>query len=151
MVVTSITPTRMVVTVERLGPGIVVKPPCAEVFAVLQTTKHVYASYPGLGGRTVKVAEDLFKVEDDSAGSHGRSCPPGWRQGRLAPARAGRPRRELLERDRVAAAGDPCPHRTSWRSAAARAAVDRAMPELVRDHDRGLVRHQAGAARTPRG
>src|SRR5262245_1277092 len=64
MVVTSIGPERQVVSVERRGQGIVVQPPCAEVFAILATAKHVYASRPGRGGRTLKVVQDLFRVED---------------------------------------------------------------------------------------
>jgi hypothetical protein len=41
---TSIAPARQVVSVERRGQAIVVRPPCAEVFAVSTTAKHEYPS-----------------------------------------------------------------------------------------------------------
>jgi hypothetical protein len=147
MVVTPITPARRVVSVERRGQGIVVQPPCAEVFAVLQTTKHVYASRRGLGGRTLKVAEDLFRVEDARLEGPQTVLAAGLESVAL----------HLLERagfEVTYSVETVLPPRAipAPDVAAARrlGPVDRAMLELVHDHDRGLVRYTAGAVRPAR-
>jgi hypothetical protein len=143
---TSNTPARQVVSVERRGQAIVVQPPCAEVFAVLKTSKHVYASRRGLGGRTVKVAEDLFKVEDDFVGPQ-TILPAGLEKVAL----------HLLERAgfKVSYSVETVlPPRAipepDFAAARRLGPVDRAMLELVHDHDRGLVRYKAGAVRPAR-
>jgi hypothetical protein len=147
LVVTSIGPERQVVSVERRGQGIVVQPPCAEVFAVLQTTKHAYAPRPGRGGRTFKVVQDLFKVEDASWEGPQTVLAAGLESVAL----------HLLER-----AGFKVSHSVETMLppraipvpdfAAARqlGPVDRAMLDFVHDHDRGLVRYQAGSVRPAR-
>jgi hypothetical protein len=143
---TLITPVRQVVSVERRGQAIVVQPPCAEVFAVLRTMKHVYASRHGVGGRTVKITGDLFKVENefgkpqtilaagmesvalhllDSAGFEVTYSVETLLPPRIIPA------------PDVAAARRLGP-------------VDRAMLKFVHAHDRGLVRFKAGAVRPAR-
>ena len=143
---TSITPARQVVSVERLGQAIVVRPACAEVFAVLQTTKHVYASRHDLGGRTVQVAENLFKVEDDFGGPQ-TVLPAGLESVALHMLeRAGfgvNYSNETLLPPRAI----PVPDVTA---ALRLGPVDRAMLELVHDHDRGLVRFKAGAVKPAR-
>ena len=146
MAVTSITPARPVVTVERRGQAIVVQPPCAEVFAVLQTTKHVYASLHGLGCRTLKVARDLFTVVDDFGGPQ-----------TILPAGLESVAMHLLERAgfEVSYSNEtllppraiPLPDVVAARRLGP---VHRAMLELVHDHDRGLVRYKAGAVRPAR-
>jgi hypothetical protein len=146
LVGTSITPVRQVVTVERRGQGIVVQPPCAEVFAVLQTMKHVYASRRGVGGRTLKVAEDLFKVLADFGGPQ-TILPAGLESVAV----------HLLERAgfKVSYSVEtvlppqaiPVP---DFAASLRLGPVDQAMLELVHDHDRGLVRYKAGAVRPAR-
>ena len=147
MVVTSIGPERQVVSVERRGQAIVVQPPCAEVFAVLQTMKHVYASRRGLGGRTLKVAEDLFKVEDAPLEGPQTVVPAGLESVAL----------HLLGRAGLAVTYSvetvlppraiPAPDAVAARRLGP---VDRAMLDLVHDHDHGLVRFKSGAVKPAR-
>ena len=147
MVVTSITPARQVVTVERRGQAIVVKPACAEVFAVLTTAKHVYASLHGLGGRTLKVVQDLFNVKNASCEGQQTVLTAGLESIAL----------QLLERAgfEVSYSNEtvlppraiPVPNVVAARRLGP---VHRAMLELVHDHDRGLVRYKAGAVRPAR-
>jgi hypothetical protein len=141
---TSTTPARPVVSVERRGQGIVVRPPCAEVFAVLQTMKHVYASRRGLGCRTVKVVQDLFKVEDASWEGPQTVLPAGLESVAL----------HLLERAGLEVSYSvetmlppraiPAPDVAAARRLGP---VDRDVLDLVHDHDRGLVRYKAGAVK----
>jgi hypothetical protein len=147
MVVTSIGPVRRVVSVGRLGQAIVVQPPCAEVFAVLTTAKHVYASRRGLGGRTLKVAEDLFRVEDAPLEGPQTVLAAG-----LEPVAL-----HLLERagfevtysveTLLPPRAIPAPDVAAARRLGP---VDRAVLDLVHDHDRGLVCYRAGAVRPAR-
>jgi hypothetical protein len=141
------TPARQVVSVERRGQAIVVQPPCAEVFAVLKTSKHVYGSLPGLGCRTIEVPIDLFRVEDAS------------REGRQTVLAAGLEKvaLHLLERagfEVTYAVETVLPPRAipAPDVAASRrlGPVDQALLELVHDHDHGLVRFKLGAVRPAR-
>jgi hypothetical protein len=143
---TSITPVRQIVSVERRGQAIVVQPPCAELFAVLKTTKHVYASRPGHGGRTLKFAQNLFKVSDDFEGPQ-TILPAGLESVALhLLERAGFEVRYSVE--------TVLPPRTipipDFAAARRVGPVDRTMLELVHDHDRGLARYKAGAVRPAR-
>ena len=143
---TSITPVRQVVTVERRGQAIVVEPACAEVFAVLQTMKHVYASRRDVGGRTLKVAENLFKVLDDFGGPQ-----------TVLPAGLASVAMHLLERAGFSVnysnetvlppRAIPVPDVVAARRLGP---VDRAMLKLVHGYERGLVRYQAGAVKPAR-
>jgi hypothetical protein len=143
---TSVTPVPQVVTVERRGQGIVVQPPCAEVFAVLQTTKHVYASRRGFGGRTINFVRNLFKIEDDFGGLT-TILPAGLESVAMhLLEKAGfevsysvetvLPPREIALPDVVAA------RRLG--------PVDKAVLKLVHDNDHGLVRFMAGAVKPAR-
>jgi hypothetical protein len=106
----------------------------------------VYASRRGLGGRTIEVAEDLFKVEDDFGGPQ-TILPAGLESVAL----------HLLERAGFAISYSvetilpprtiPAPDVVAARRLGP---VDRAMLKLVHDHDRGLVRYKAGAVRPAR-
>ena len=143
---TPTTPARQAVSVWRCGQAIVVRPPRAEVFAVLRTAKHVYAPRRGGGGRTLEVAEDLFVVEDDLGGPQ-TVVPAGLESIALhLLGRAGLEVSYSVE-TMLPPRAIPAPD-----AAAARrlGPVDRAMLDLVRDHDRGLVRYQAGAVRPAR-
>ena len=147
MVLTSITPLRQVVALERRGQAIVVQPPCAEVFAVLKTSKHVYASLHGLGGRTLKVVQDLFNVKNASCEGQQTVLPAGLESIAL----------QLLERAGFSVnysnetvllpRAIPMPDVVSARRLGP---VHRAILELVHDHDRGLARYKAGAVRPAR-
>jgi hypothetical protein len=143
---TSTTPARRVVSVERRGQATSVQPPCSEVFAVLQTMKHMYASRRGLGGRTLKVAEDLFKVLDDFGGPQA-ILPAGLESVALhLLERAGFEVRFSVE-TMLPPRAIPAPDVAAARRLGP---VDRVMLDLVHDHDRGLVRYKAGAVRPAR-
>ena len=143
---TSIARARQVVTVERRGQGIVVQPACADVFAELQTMRHVYASRRGLGGRTLKIAENLFKVEDDFGGPQTVMTAGLEKVALHMLVRAGF-KVSYSNATLLPPRAIPVPDVVAARRLGP---VDQAVLKLVHDNDHGLIRYKAGAVRPAR-
>ncbi len=145
LVGTSITPGQ-VVSVERCGQAIVVKPACAEVFAVLQTVKHVYASRRGHGGRTVKVVQDLFKIEADFGGPQA-ILPAGLEAVALHLLEQAGFDVNFSNETVLPPRAIPVPDVVAARRLGP---VDRSMLNFVHAYERGLVRYRVGAVKPAR-
>ncbi len=123
-----------VVTVERAGQGIAVRPPCEEALRPLATEIHVAAPHPALGFLTVPRPVPLSKVED---------VP--WGRQAVMPAGLEPVARGLLERAGIAVvveerAVTPLPSPPAGTAGG----IDRAVLDFVRGRERGLVRVGAG-------
>lgn len=127
-----------VATIERVGQTINVRPPFEEALGGLATSLHVAAVHPSLGFRVVRWREPLFEVEETVAG------PTAVMAAGLEPVARG-----LLEKAGIAVVVEgravlplPAPEL----AAGTPGAIDPALLEFVRGHERGLIRIGPGVS-----